>query len=104
MFSLLVKTQIFIAILLAGEVMGFLCRKEYQNMAILLIIKYHLNFFNFLDCVHLVVSRKKDFHHQLFHERNYSIRELLKNLALYYQFNHYCFFINFILFVIFTFY
>ena len=44
MFSLLVKTQIFIAILLAGEVMGFLCRKEYQNMAILLIIKYHLNY------------------------------------------------------------
>ena len=102
MFSLLVNIRIFIVILLAGEVMGSLGRKEYQKMLGLLIIKYHLSFFNFHNYVLLGASRKKDFHHQLSHERNYSIREPLKSLALYFQFYHYC--SNFIFFVIFTFY
>lgn len=104
MFSLLENKQIFIVVLLADEVIRFLCQKEYQKMVEILIFKYYQSFSSFLNFVHLMGSRKKDFHHQLFHERNYLTREPLKNLALYFQFNRYYLIFDFILFEIFTFF
>jgi len=104
MFSLLENKQIFIVVLLADEVIRFLCQKEYQKMVEILIFKYYQSFSSFLNFVHLMGFRKKDFHHQLFHERNYLTREPLKNLALYFQFNRYYLIFDFILFEIFTFF